>query len=1038
MCAVLLVGCLEGLSLRKKSPVLVQRGWEREAALWVQERCKKAARFGALGRALAKLGLGLALVAVLGEAKGEGRGLAASCGLGSQNVIDVVPSGVVPDTTEIRLQTAAGTPSFDSEGQVQGRLEVFHDGQWGTVCDDSFKEPDAQVACRQLGNELGYTLTSWSAGAGIYVGSGTATLVDSPFSSNSVSDVGYGGDVYVNTGGVLQIAEASAGPGSDGMKYSEIYMEPGATVFKGCKRGESGKLIVEAPSGDMCPAGSYSTGSVDACASCDTGYSNEGASKCEFCGPGEHMIENGLIKNCEACEAGKFSEAGASCLDCTPGTYSNAGASYCATAGAGKRANDDRTGMLVCPVNTFSTGSTDACSSCPKGGHSQPGSSSCEKCDTGTYYDQVENECFACPAGKFSTSGAQSLDGCEDCARGFVSREPGMGFCDPCTPGKHASSDNAACTACEAGTYSGVAAFECEGCEAGKYAGSSNSDTCVTCPDNKDTNGTEGNSKCMCKGGFETVAGECKCAPGYTLESGRCVLCAAGFYKSGVSNEACRKCNTEEHKEGVLGSITTNAPAISSLDCTCSKSEFRVLEPPGMNTTHYIGQCLACPDGTDCSDPGITVESLPLKQGYWRSNSSSHNIVQCYTEAACTHPNRTTTAADFNLDNQCKEGHTGPICNVCLKGYAKSVTGECDMCVYESSVPDEMYAFVAIVGVVTATILACVRRRIKKKRRKRKERLAAGDELGGGARQPPATLKEHWIERARTKVKILTSFYQIVSQFESVLNVRFPPVFEEFGRLVSKFANLDALNLAKVGCLVQTNFYHKLVLSTMGPLCVSVVIGLAALVMKKRAKDHAGKQAAIDGAVSLFLGLTYLVFSSVSTIVFDTFNCKSFGDDEREFMMSDQSVDCGTAKHAAYEVYAGVMMLVYPVGIPTLYGVLLWRAREQLREEGREGQEKLHKIAFLWQDYEPELWWFEVFDCVRRLSLTGLLVFVFKGQASQIVVAMVLASLSVVAFVHWRPFVKDANDNLAIVSQVAIFFTLLAALLKRVEVDKTD
>ena len=49
-----------------------------------------------------------------------------------------------------------------------------------------------------------------------------------------------------------------------------------------------------------------------------------------------------------------------------------------------------------------------------------------------------------------------------------------------------------------------------------------------------------------------------------------------------------------------------------------------------------------------------------------------------------------------------------------------------------------------------------------------------------------------------------------------------------------------------------------------------------------------------------------------------------------------------------------------------------------------------------------------------------------------------LASLSVVAFVHWRPFVKDANDNLAIVSQVAIFFTLLAALLKRVNVDETD
>jgi hypothetical protein len=298
---------------------------------------------------------------------------------------------------------------------------------------------------------------------------------------------------------------------------------------------------------------------------------------------------------------------------------------------------------------------------------------------------------------------------------------------------------------------------------------------------------------------------------------------------------------------------------------------------------------------------------------------------------------------------------------------------------------------VAIVGVVAAVIFTCVRRRTKKKRRKRKERLAEGDELGGRTRQPPANLTKHWAERARTKVKILTSFYQIVSQFESVLNVRFPKAFEEFGRLVSKFANLDALNLTKVGCLVQTNFYHKLVFSTMGPMCISVAIGLGALVMKKRAKDHEHKQAAINGAVSLFLGLTYLVFSSVSTTIFDTFNCKTFGDDEREYMMSDQSVDCGSPDHIWYQTYAGVMMFVYPVGIPMMYGVLLWRAREQLREDGREEVEKLHKIAFLWQDYEQEMWWFEVFDCVRRLSLTGLLVFVFKGQASQIVVAMVRA-----------------------------------------------
>ena len=88
--------------------------------------------------------------------------------------------------------------------------------------------------------------------------------------------------------------------------------------------------------------------------------------------------------------------------------------------------------------------------------------------------------------------------------------------------------------------------------------------------------------------------------------------------------------------------------------------------------------------------------------------------------------------------------------------------------------------------LIVFVIIGCAMRwRSLKKQAKRKVKRDEGSRMN----------------QIRTKSKILTSFYQILSGYESSLHIRFPPVFEKFTRWISSVANLDALQLVKVRML---------------------------------------------------------------------------------------------------------------------------------------------------------------------------------------------------------------------------------------------
>ena len=98
-----------------------------------------------------------------------------------------------------------------------------------------------------------------------------------------------------------------------------------------------------------------------------------------------------------------------------------------------------------------------------------------------------------------------------------------------------------------------------------------------------------------------------------------------------------------------------------------------------------------------------------------------------------------------------------------------------------------------------------------------------------------------------------------------------------------------------------------------------------------------------------------------------------------------------------------------------------------------EMREKTAHLTFLIHSYEPQMCWFEVFESMRRLMLSSMLILIDPGSSAQIVVAILICLVSIKFYSFYLPFVEDSDDVLAEAAQWQTFCVFFSALLIRVD-----
>lgn len=162
----------------------------------------------------------------------------------------------------------------------------------------------------------------------------------------------------------------------------------------------------------------------------------------------------------------------------------------------------------------------------------------------------------------------------------------------------------------------------------------------------------------------------------------------------------------------------------------------------------------------------------------------------------------------------------------------------------------------------------------------------------------------------RATVRIIISMMQVQDGLVPTFQISLPDAFMNFLTTVSVW-EFDV----PLDCFYPTSFHHKLIYKTATPLVVIAILYLVRV--STRDPEIAAK------ALNWLFFVVFLFYPSCSSIIFRAFSCHEF-DDGTKYLRADLSINCGSISHQYITAYAWTMFAIWPVGVPMIYGLVVW------------------------------------------------------------------------------------------------------------------